>query len=317
MVKSVTLPQWLDAIIYEKFNATFELRPQDVVYNPDQSYDFVRLYLGTYFPRSFAEAYCITGSLLDNLAYYSVFLELEEINILDFCCGTGGELLGMVSILQSRLPNLKRINIDAIDANADSVRFLHHLIEELNSVVDITIEIHINPQCLFVETDQDLVDLINVFNVKYHYILSFKALNEFVQSDTFPNDNIYSKIAKCFSTLLSPCGVFILCDITTKLKNRNLFYPELMNKGVNDFLHANADYKSIIPHACYYMEEKCGGCYMQETFIVSHSKKTYDKTKIAYRVFCCADFANSVMANVRQNSCRAINPSADKSAPYC
>ena len=317
MVESVTLPQWLDTIIYDKFEAIYEPRPHDVVYNPNQPYDFVKLYLGTYSPRSFAEAYCIVEELFHNSVYTNAYIEFEEINILDFCCGTGGEILGMISILQSRLPNLKRINIDAVDANPDSIRFLHHLIDELDGIDDITVEIHINPQCLFIDSDQDLVDLINLFNMKYDYILSFKALNEFVQSNTFPEDNIYSKIAECFLTLLSPCGVFILSDITTKHNESNRFYPLIMNSGLNNFLRSNEAYKSIVPHACYYMEEICDGCYMQKTFTVSHSRKKDDITRIAYRVLCQADFANSVMVNVEHGRCKAIDDSADKSAPYC
>ena len=57
ILKSVQLPEWLDDIIYNEFGAVYEPRPQDVEYNPDQQFEFVQLYLGTYFPRSYAEAY--------------------------------------------------------------------------------------------------------------------------------------------------------------------------------------------------------------------------------------------------------------------
>lgn len=57
-----------------------------------------------------------------------------------------------------------------------------------------------------------------------------------------------------------------------------------MNKGLNTFVRLNSDYKSIIPHACYYEENNCNGCYMQEVFTVSHSRKKDDITKIAYRI---------------------------------
>jgi hypothetical protein len=63
ILKSVQLPIWLDEIIYNEFGAVYEPRPQDVEYNPDQQFEFVQLYLGTYFPRSYAEAYCIMSRL--------------------------------------------------------------------------------------------------------------------------------------------------------------------------------------------------------------------------------------------------------------
>ena len=56
---------------------------------------------------------------MENCNYNASISTLKEINILDFCCGTGGEIVGLIDVLQSNLPNLKRINIDAFDANPD------------------------------------------------------------------------------------------------------------------------------------------------------------------------------------------------------
>jgi len=316
MTKHIILPQWLDKIIYEKFEAIFEPRPHDVVYNPEQPYDFVKLYLGTYFPRSFAEACCIVERLLGNIRYAEALHKIEEISILDFCCGTGGEIFGMIYTLQSHLPNLKRIIIDAVDANPDAVRFLYHLTEEIKNEDAVTVEISINPQCLFIESNQDIEDLINMFNNKYHFILSFKALNEFIQNNTFPDENIYYKIANHLLPQLAPHGLLILSDVSTSLKDSNLYYPEVMNKGINNLLRLNLDYKSIIPHVCYYKERNCKGCYMQEIFTVSHSRKENDRTKIAYRVLCWADFADSIMLDVKHDTCKAINSFANKFSPY-
>ena len=107
MAINVKLPQWLDTIIYDKYEAIFEPCPLDVVYNPDQEFEFVKVYLGTYFPRSFAEAVAITCKLVQNSNYKEQILKLEEINILDYCYGTGGEIIGMIVALQSILPNLQ------------------------------------------------------------------------------------------------------------------------------------------------------------------------------------------------------------------
>ena len=79
-INNVTIPQWLDKIIYDDFDAVYEPSPAEVVYNPDQSYDFVKLYLGTYFPRSYAEAYGITMQILSIQGFLERYIELEEIN---------------------------------------------------------------------------------------------------------------------------------------------------------------------------------------------------------------------------------------------
>lgn len=50
----------------------------------------MKLYLGTYFPRSYAESYDIATDLFKNENYKLAIHKLEEVNILDFCCGTMG-----------------------------------------------------------------------------------------------------------------------------------------------------------------------------------------------------------------------------------
>ena len=85
-INNVTIPQWLDKIIYDDFDAVYEPSPAEVVYNPDQPYDFVKLYLGTYFPRSYAEAYGITMQVLSIQGFLDHYLELEEITLFDFIC---------------------------------------------------------------------------------------------------------------------------------------------------------------------------------------------------------------------------------------
>ena len=76
--KSVILPKWIDKIIFDDFEAVYEPCPMEVVYNPDQPYEFVKLYLGTYFPRSFAEAYSIISSLMTNDKYKQSLYNLRQ-----------------------------------------------------------------------------------------------------------------------------------------------------------------------------------------------------------------------------------------------
>lgn len=317
ILKNKDLPKWLDKIIYTDFGAIFEPHPQDVVYNPDQPYEFVRIYLGTYFPRSYAEAFCIVNNLFENEKYLSSIYALEEVNILDFCCGTGGEIIGLIDVLQSKLPNLRRINIDAFDANPDAIRFLYHLIESVINSGNIRIEINTNPQGLFVSSEQELSDLVNLTNVRYHFIVSFKALNEFIQHGTFKDKNVYSLISSYFLPLLSDVGVLILSDVATKLNNSGLFYPQILNAGINSFINScNNEFKTLFPHPCYFHEMTCNGCYMQDIFTISHSRKKNDVSKVAYRILCRKKFADVIVTSDVNQSCRKNNPLADKKLPY-
>lgn len=314
-MKNITLPQWLDKIIFDDFGAVYEPKPTEVVYNPDQSYDFVKLYLGTYFPRSYAEAYGIVSKLLSLDDFVNHFNGLEEINILDFCCGTGGEIIGTIVALQSHLPLLKRVNVDAFDANADAVRFLYHLMESVNKTDEIKVEININPQCIFIASEQEIQDIVNMTNFQYHFMMSFKAINEFVQHKTFET-NAYELVASHFFPLLSQYGVFIMTDVTTKLNNSPLFYPQLMNSGLNNYIRSSSCYKSIVPAACFNHEAYCDGCFMQDTFYVTHRKKNNDISKVVYRVVATSELANEIMRHNTIRICRAIDPRSDKNIPY-
>lgn len=317
ILKHKNLPLWLDKIIYTNFEAIFEPHPQDVVYNPDQPYEFVKMYLGTYFPRSYAESFCIVNNLFENSNYLSSIYALEEVNILDFCCGTGGEIIGLIDILQSKLPNLKRINIDAFDANPNAICFLYHMMESVVKSNCIRVDININPQGLYVSSEQELKDLVNLTNVRYHFIVSFKALNEFIQHDTFKNKNVYSLISSYFLPLLSNVGVFILSDVTTKLNNSELFYPQVLNAGINSFVCSSKnEFKTLYPYPCYFHEMSCKGCYMQDIFTVSHSRKRNDISKVAYRIICRKNLADAIVASDFNQSCRKNNPLADKNLPY-
>lgn len=317
MIKHKDIPEWLDKIIYTDFEAIFEPRPQDVVYNPDQPYEFVRVYLGTYFPRSYSEAFCIVNNLMLNRKYHDSISNLDEINILDFCCGTGGEIVGLIDVLQSNLPNLKRINIDAFDANPDAIRFLYHMMESVVESGQIRVNININPQGLFVSSEQELADLVNLTNVQYHFVVSFKALNEFVQHGTFANKNVYSLVSSYFLPLLSDVGVFILSDVTTRLNDSASFYPQILNAGVNSIINSGKnEFKTLYPYPCYFHEITCNGCYMQDVFSVSHSRKKNDISKIVYRIVCRKEFADAVVTTEYHHSCRNTNPLADKNLPY-
>ncbi|MBQ7462916.1 MAG: hypothetical protein IJS63_11875 [Bacteroidaceae bacterium] len=315
MNKSVILPQWLDDIIFKELEAVYEPRPEEVMINPDKDFDFAKLYLGTYFPRSYAEAYCILGRLLDNKNYYQVLDDYTELNILDFCCGTGGEIFGLISILHERLPNLKSIRVDAFDANSEYVRFLFHLGEKMKE--NISISVSINPQCYHIKTEQHLQDIVNYTNTLYHIVLSCKALNEFIQHDVFPNENIYEKIARVFLPCLDAKGLFLLSDLSHKDKKKGVFYPEIMNKGFNSLIRSDNSYKSIYPYPCFFHEHNCPGCYMQDIVYVSHSRREKDTSKIAYRIIGEVTFVEKLMSGIStQQICRANFQNADKSIPY-
>ncbi|MBQ8423417.1 MAG: hypothetical protein IJY36_04045 [Coprobacter sp.] len=314
-MRHITLPQWLDDYIYDELNIAYNPRPREVVLNPDQPYEFVRLYLGTYFPRSYAEAYCIVNSLLNNPQYYQRLSVKDELYLLDIFCGTGGEIIGAICALCSRLPNLQRIYIESYDANIEAIRFLYHVTEKLNLNIPNK-AIYINPLQFYIDNEQNFRDLLSIINNTYDFILCFKAINEFVQQQIF--NTPYSLISRGLLPKLSANGLFILTDVTTPVTINNItsYYPQIMNDQLNSLLRENDDYATLVPYACRAHENECNGCYMQDIFYVTHRYKQNDISKLVYRIIGRSKLVNNISINT-QHLCRYNSPTADRHTPYC
>ena len=96
-------------------------------YNLDLNQDEIKVYLGTYFPRSYAETFCIYDNILSNKSYLNMLNEQNVINILDIGCGTGGELFGVITSITKYLSSPKVINIYACDGNAQALEALEEI----------------------------------------------------------------------------------------------------------------------------------------------------------------------------------------------
>ena len=108
MQEKVTLPQWLDNLIFEQLGAKYCRSNADMTVIDWDKNDVLN-YLGTYFPRSYAESYCIFREFFHN--YPNQFGKKEEISFFDFGCGTGGEIIGFLTALSEFNQEIKKIRI--------------------------------------------------------------------------------------------------------------------------------------------------------------------------------------------------------------
>ena len=91
--KSKTIiPHWLDLALFNHLSAVYSPEYKKFEYNLDIDSEDVKVYLGTYFPRSYAEAFCIFDDLFKSRQYMEELKRVPVINILDYGCGTGGFL---------------------------------------------------------------------------------------------------------------------------------------------------------------------------------------------------------------------------------
>lgn len=263
MSDSVSLPQWLDDYIFNQLKANYCPSNSDMtVIDWDKSN--VLNYLGTYFPRSYAEAYCIFSNFYtkDILSW----LFRDKVSIFDFGCGTSGEIIGLLSAMVNLLPNIQWVEITALDGNHNALRIFEDIIKVCSTHVDVNVAYRIIPTVIDDFYDLSLLDsiLTNDFDI----IISCKSICEFVTKERFEKQNPYEHIVKTFLPKLEPLGAMILVDVTTYNNVSQEWLPLMMDSGLS-----KTGCKVIMKNRGY-----------NQTFTVSHSRQEKDVSKVAWRI---------------------------------
>lgn len=296
------LPHWLDKKIFNEYNAIYAPEYERYGYNLNLNEDELKVYLGTYFPRSYAEMFCIIDNLMQNKCLKEM-LEQDEISVLDCGCGTGGEILGFITAIGKHLPYAK-INITAVDGNDRALDILKNLVES-NPNKNIQVSL-----CTFSQTLSTIedVDALAFENNNYHFILCDKMICELISKEVLPT-NAYAIMAKKLTTFLHETGLLILLDVTTKDEYSGYFYPQLMNNSINDYVRKNRTIETLLPLSCACHDECRDFCFMQQTFNVSHSHKSNDESRVCYRVLCSKTLKIAIMQGIEiANLAHIIHP---------
>lgn len=256
------LPNWLDDLIFNKLKAKYcPVNTDMVVVDWDKSN--VLNYLGTYFPRSYAEAYLIFNHLCD---LCSDIFNKEEISIFDFGCGTGGEIIGLIAVISERSKSCKKINIVVLDGNIHALRLFEKVVKKACTKFSILINHKIIPYTI--DDFYDLSVLDSIMDQHYDIIISFKAICEFVTKQRFEQDNAYEYIVKFMLPKLSDYGVMLLADITTYNDVSQDWLPNMLDAGLEKV-------------ECNIITKNQG---YNQPFFITHSQHQRDVSKIAWRL---------------------------------
>lgn len=262
--RNVILPQWLDNFIFYEMSAIYCRKNKDLVVL-DWSKNDILSYLGTYFPRSFAESYCIFSSYLKE--HSEQYKEFETISIFDFGCGTGGELIGFIVAVSKILPHVKNIKLRALDGNANALRILELILEKVSKETGIALRSHLMPIVIDDFYDMDIVT--DVITQKYDFVVTFKAICEFVTKQQFEQKNPYEHVINVFLPKLHENGVVCIADITSYSDVSNDWLPKMLDRA-----SCSCDVDVVSRNSGF-----------NEEYHVSHSKKTRDLSKIAWRIY--------------------------------
>lgn len=145
------LPEWLDDYIFNELGAKYS-RTNTNMTVIDWGKEDMLSYLGTYFPRSYTEAYCIFSDYFKN--NFTKWTKRNSLSVFDFCCGTGGEIIGLLTAMEDSLENIESVKIYAHDGNRNALR----LFEKVMSKFEIHTSLKTEYRTSCIEID-DLYDL--------------------------------------------------------------------------------------------------------------------------------------------------------------
>ena len=264
MVNIVKLPEWLDEYIFKTLQASYcpEYKPL-VALDYDESQ--LLKYLGTYFPRSYAEAYHIFNLFFQSNKH--IYEGRNKLSVFDFGCGTGGEVFGLLQAVMDNLPSVNKIKILALDGNANALRILEKTITQFK--ITCLLNIELKPFFYEISDLYDMNIMASEINQFFDIVVSFKSLNEFVTKKQFGSDNPYVFFINSFSSKIDDKGIICVEDITSH------------NTVSDKWIYAMMD--DINDHVS--LELMGRNSDRRETICVSHSQKEKDCSKVAWRIF--------------------------------
>lgn len=279
------LPAYLDNLIYgEFFGARYCPDHQRYEYNLNLSEEELLIYLGTYFPRSYGESYCLFSSVLSAESIKSGLNGKDCINILDIGCGSGGEIIGLLHALENYLENSIPINIYTFDGNQLVQDILMELVSQfqIGTHTKRRIQVYSNVQRIDGESDIERIKS-NVLTFSFDFILCNKMCNELISRAQITD--AYHLMCNSFAPLLDVTGLLLILDVTTKEENSSKFYSEILNEQVNNFIIGHSkEYSPLLPISCALHPKCIRPCFTQRKFYISHSQKQNDISKVAYRI---------------------------------
>ena len=302
---SFPLPAQLQNYIAEEIGWTYN--PKKGAYKRTDDV-LISDYMGTYFPRSFVEAYSMFALLMQKQPIADSLLGNPKLSIIDIGSGTGGNLLGFLWALKDyclvsgySLPNIK---VTSIEKNEPSLNIQQELITEF-------FPDHVNVEAklsTFSSGENLLKDLTDntILNGAANLIMCWKFICEFYDPiDRYmQNNGMYGDLLKIGNKHLKENGILAICDVTWRAYDPDGgFLPCILNREVHKILLSKmTDLVPILPLSCAHWYEHCTGyvdCFIQKHFNVSHSALPaglkQDGQGVSLKVFARKAFAGVVL----------------------
>lgn len=287
------LPSWLDHFIFEELKGRWDADHEKFESNLLSSQDDNLVYLGTYFPRSYADTFCIFDNLFSVDSCHSSLEQKDSLKILSIGCGTGGDIIGLLTALLRNFTQFSDISVYAIDGNPYALSILESVFDRFCITTKCNAHLYVKQTVI----DSFSTDCLSDWpGVEFDFIVSSKMIGEIISSGNGTKDNAYYDFGKTFLPKLSPSGLCLILDVTTKPLHTSLFFPHMMSDQLNRLMREEDDYEVLVPICCSQFGKICQNprCFQQKEFSISHSRKSSDKCRVAYRLIARMEFAQSM-----------------------
>lgn len=304
---ALILPEWLNDWLITQ-GAFYAIDRQQIRDGRLLDRNGVLWYLGTYFPKSFVEAFTIYYDLLSNKSYGDLLEKYNTLSILDVGCGTGGDTVGLITAIILTNPKIKTIKIDAFDYCEESLKTLNTLIDYINKSIQSAVSIKFKSSCVHFkpETNDDGISFADFIKDKgkYDIIVSFKMINELIRHAKFRKEDVYHQFAICFYPHLSDIGTLLIEDVSMDDEN----YSKLMSQSIR--MNRDVNFHIISPVPCAIKKAECtqSECYVQRNLSVNYESRYYHDdslssekerrtidTNITYRLLANQKVADAVV----------------------
>lgn len=294
------LPREIDHILFKDMGAVY-LRSGNVDLNLANDEMQNKIYLGTYFPRSFSESYQLFKVLFSIKSMQQAINQKTVLNILDIGTGTGGNVVGMMqAMIESGLQS-KTINIYSIEGNENASGYFKKIVDRFNALHKTSFVLHQEKIIFSAENlRSQLKDYLQIKAIKFDFITSSKFIGEFYNLPGVSDFRLFQGLTEVISDFLQPDGIYILLDVVAGSRDHQCdFKTKIMSNELNDYVNSNSNSLRYIypsPCACWASKCKTKGCYIAKCFKVSHSRFRNDESNVAFRIMTHKDFANQIVS---------------------
>jgi len=213
------LPSMFDDFISSKEGTSYCPDAKRVEHNDNATEKDALWYLGNYFPRSFAETFCIFDFALP-YALEKIIGGRDELSICDVGVGSGGATLGLIWALRKYLSGkgIKRIRLYGFDINEHALNLFSGMLPLMKREWPIDFDVTLR------KTKFTAVKIIpaDVIDRKVDFVITSKCLQEVASRISVSIEQIYNRFIEDARSVVSSKGLVAIMEIARPFRSSSL-----------------------------------------------------------------------------------------------